>query len=122
MTATGRRQDAERRGRRAETIAAFYLMLKGFRIVLKRYKVKGGEIDLIAKRGRLVIFVEVKARATRDEALLAIDSEKQRRFETAARSFVRRYPGERRYRADALLILPRRWPVHVAEFMPLDLA
>jgi putative endonuclease len=117
-----KRQASERWGRRAETWAALYLMLKGFRIVVKRYKVKGGEIDLVAKRGSLVIFVEVKARATTGEALLAIDAEKERRFETAARSFVKRYPGKRRYRADAILMRPRHWPVHVTNIMALDLS
>jgi putative endonuclease len=122
MNGPNRRQLAERLGRRAETLAGFYLMLKGFRIVLKRYKVKGGEIDIIAKRGKLVIFVEVKARATTDAALLAIDTAKQQRFETAARNFVRRYPGQRRYRADAILIRPGRWPLHVVDAMALDLS
>ena len=73
--AAGERADrrlAERRGRRAETLAAWYLRLKGYRILARRYRTPVGEIDLIVRRGRLVAFVEVKRRPTEAEAAEAV--------------------------------------------------
>jgi putative endonuclease len=61
--ASAKRRRAWRRGRLAESMAAFLLRLKGFRILARGYKVPVGEIDIIARRGRLIAFVEVKARA-----------------------------------------------------------
>ena len=62
------RQEAERRGRGAETLACWYLRLKGWRILARRARVPGGEVEIIARRGRPLAFVEVKARATQEEA------------------------------------------------------
>ena len=80
----GRRYKAYRRGHRSEWLAALALMLKGYRIVARRYRTKLGEIDLIARRGDLVIMVEVKARPTLLEAMEAIGRESERRIEGAA--------------------------------------
>jgi putative endonuclease len=60
------RYEAEKRGRGAETLACWYLRLKGWRILARRARVPGGEVDIVARRGRIVAFVEVKARPTRD--------------------------------------------------------
>ena len=54
LTQAGRRHKAYRRGHRSEWLAALALMLKGYRIVARRYRTKLGEIDLIARRGDLV--------------------------------------------------------------------
>ena len=80
----GRRHKAYRRGHRSEWLAALALTLKGYRIVARRYRTKLGEIDLIARRGDLVIMVEVKARPTLLEAMQAIGRESERRIEGAA--------------------------------------
>ena len=61
---------AEKRGRGAETVAAWWLRLHGWRILARRARVPGGEVDIVARRGRTLAFVEVKARATADEATL----------------------------------------------------
>ena len=66
-----KRQAAERRGRRAEALAALWLRLKGYRILAHRVKLPVGEIDLVAAKGRLVAFIEVKAR---NDAALAVDA------------------------------------------------
>ena len=66
------RQRAYRRGHRGEWLAAAALMLKGFRIIARRYRTKLGEIDLIARRGNLVLIVEVKVRPTLMQAMEAI--------------------------------------------------
>ena len=72
---TAGRQKAYRRGHRGERLAAAALMLKGYRILARRYRTKLGEIDLIARRGNLVLFVEVKARRTLMKAMEAIAHE-----------------------------------------------
>lgn len=78
------RRKAYRRGHSSEWLAAAALMLKGFRIVARRYRTRLGEIDLIARRGNLVLIVEVKARKTLMEAMEAIAYESERRIEGAA--------------------------------------
>jgi putative endonuclease len=65
---------------KAEQIAAFLLRLKGYRILARRFVVSGGEIDLIAKRGSAIAFVEVKARADVEAAAIAITATKRKRI------------------------------------------
>ncbi|WP_031551278.1 YraN family protein [Parvularcula oceani] len=84
MRAKASRVAAERAGRRAETLAALLLRLKGYRILERRFRCHAGEIDLIARRGRLVAFVEVKARADHAAALLSVTPRARRRIEAAA--------------------------------------
>ena len=90
-------------------------MLKGFRIIARRYRTKLGEIDLIARRGDLVLIVEVKVRATLIEAMDAIARQSERRIEAAADLWLSRQPdyGRLSIRFDMVAVLPRRWPVHV---------
>lgn len=93
MTAGGesdRRRKAERGGRRAELLASLMLTLKGFEILERRYRTPAGEIDLIARRGRLLVFAEVKARATADAGVEAVTGPARRRIERAARLFLAR--------------------------------
>lgn len=110
-------------GLRAETLAAAALMLKGYRILARRFKASGGEIDLIAFRGDCVAFVEVKARPTLDEALSAIAWQKRQRISRAARAWLSRNPwaATRVLRGDAVYVAPWRWPKHVAAAVELDL-
>ena len=68
---------AFRTGLSAETRAAAYLMAKGYRILAKRFRTPHGEIDLVAKRRNLIAFVEVKARATLDDAAFAVTPRQQ---------------------------------------------
>ncbi len=109
------RREAYRRGHRGEWLAALALMLKGYRIVARRYRTKLGEIDLIARRGDLVLIVEVKARPTLAEAMDAVAYGSQRRIEGAADLWLSRQPDYARLsvRFDMVAVLPRRWPVHV---------
>lgn len=112
-----RRYGAYRRGHRSEWFAATALILKGYRIVARRYRTKVGEIDLIARRGDLVAIVEVKARPTLAEAMDAIGPYSQRRIEAAADLWLVRQPDHDRLsmRFDMVAVLPRRWPVHVED-------
>lgn len=109
------RMKAHRRGHRGEWLAAAALMAKGFRIVARRYKTKLGEIDLIARRGDLVLIVEVKARPTLISAMEAIGRESERRIEGAADLWLgrQRDHGRLSLRFDMVAVLPWRWPVHV---------
>jgi putative endonuclease len=110
------RQRAERGGRRAETLAAWWLRLKGWRILATRVRTPVGEIDLVARRGRTLAFVEVKARATDDEAGLALDDYRLRRVARAAEALAVRYARpDDTIRIDAIFVVPRRWPRHVPD-------
>ena len=109
-----KRQLAEARGRRAETLAAWWLRLHGWRILAKRARVPGGEVDLIARRGRTIAFIEVKQRCTADAAAWSLDQYRLRRVAVAAERLA---PGFARtgdtIRIDAMYIVPRRLPRHL---------
>ena len=108
-----RRAEAERRGRRAETKAAWWLRLHGWRIVGQRVRVHGGEIDLVARRGRTLAFVEVKARATVEAAAWAVDEQRLHRVAAAAEQLTARFgKGCDTVRIDLVLIVPGRLPQH----------
>ncbi|MFL6729392.1 MAG: YraN family protein [Sphingomicrobium sp.] len=107
-------QDAERRGRGAETIACWYLRMRGWRIVARRARVPGGEVDIVARRGRTLAFVEVKARGTADAAAFALDEWRLRRVAVAAERLMPRYmDGVDEVRIDAIFVVPFRWPRHL---------
>lgn len=114
---TGRRRAAERRGHWAETAAAWSLRLKGYRITAARHRTGLGEIDLVARRGSVVAFVEVKARPTVAAALAAVTPMQRRRIENAARTFIARLPADanRTIRFDVIVVRPWRWPGHLAD-------
>jgi putative endonuclease len=109
-----KRQRAERGGRRAERLAAWWLRLHGWHILAMRARTPVGEVDLIARRGKLLAFIEVKARATRAGAGLALDEYRLRRVVAAAEALAPRYarPGDD-LRVDALFITPWRLPRHL---------
>jgi putative endonuclease len=110
------RREAEQRGRWAEQLAAFYLRLHGWRILARRARVAGGEVDLVARRGRTLAFVEVKARATAEAAAFALDRQRLRRVAVAAERLAPRFmrAGDT-VRIDALFIVPGRWPRHLPD-------
>ena len=109
------RAEREARGRRGEWLAAWYLRLTGWRILAQRVKTPRGEIDLVARRGRLVVFVEVKWRARAKDLDEAIDHWRLRRVAAAAEAVAARFakPGDD-LRIDVLLLAPRRWPRRIA--------
>ena len=110
------RQAAEQRGRRAETLACWYLRLLGWRILARRARVPGGEVDIVARRGRTLAFIEVKARATPGSAELALDDWRLRRVAVAAERLAPRYMRDGDdVRIDALFMVPGRWPAHLPD-------
>lgn len=106
---------AEQRGRRAERIAAWYLRLKGWRIVGTRVRTPVGEIDIVARRFRTTAFVEVKTRGTLAELDHAVDRHRLRRVAAAASALAARhaFPGGD-IRIDVILVAPGRMPKHLS--------
>jgi putative endonuclease len=108
------RQVAFRTGISAESRAAAFLIAKGFRILARRWRSPVGEIDIIARRRSLLIFVEVKARANLDDAAWSV-TERQRLRIAAAEAWLARN-GDARIRDirfDAMLVAPGRIPRHI---------
>lgn len=112
--ATLRRRKALRRGSAAEYIAAIFLMLKGYRILAMRYKTKLGEIDIIARKGDLAVFVEVKARADEMGAVDAVSYTSQNRIRAASDLWLARQRDYIRLsqRYDIVAIVPGKLPRH----------
>jgi len=114
-TAAPARVAAFRTGLSAEARAAAFLMAKGYRILVKRFRTPYGEIDIVARRRNLLVFVEVKARATLDDAAYAVTPRQQQRIIDAAQAWLMAHPEHANFdlRFDAMLIAPRRLPRHL---------
>src|SRR3954468_7794784 len=106
---------AFRTGLSAESRAAAFLIAKGYRILAKRFRTPYGEIDLVARKRNLIAFVEVKARASLDEAAYAVTPRQQQRIVNAAQAWLMAHPehAEFEMRFDAMLIAPRSLPRHL---------
>lgn len=120
------RQAAQRRGRMAERIAALFLRLKGYAILaqgLKSGRGSGaGEVDLVARRGDLLAFVEVKSRASLDQAIESLTPFQRQRIERSAAAFLARRPGLSQcgIRFDMVLVAPWRLPRHIPDAWRID--
>ncbi|MFN3610321.1 MAG: YraN family protein [Hyphomonas sp.] len=112
-----KRQIAEARGREAERRAALWLRLKGYSILAARVKLPVGEIDLIARKGRLIAFVEVKARARQDDALGAVSVQSWHRISRAAEAWMGQRPkfADYGWRYDLIALAPGRLPNHLKD-------
>jgi putative endonuclease len=112
-----RRRAAYRSGHSGERLAALRLMLTGYRILARRYRTKVGEIDLIARRGGVVAFIEVKRRAELTQGLEAVTPQARIRIRRAAELYLRRNPAlaERALRFDVMVITPWAWPRHIVD-------
>lgn len=106
-----------RLGHAGEWAAAACLMFKGYRILARRWKAPGGEIDLIAIRGRRLAFVEVKRRANLVEAEASITQRQRRRVRQGARLWLGRHEryGKCEIGFDLVFVLPRRWPIYIKD-------
>ncbi len=105
---------AEQRGRQAERLCGWWLRLKGWRILARRVRTPAGEVDLIARRGGIIAFIEVKARASAAALDSAIDERRLARVAAAAESLAHLYlqPGDD-MRIDVMLLAPGRPPRHL---------
>lgn len=111
---------AEQRGRSGENRAAWYLRLTGWRILARRVKTPRGEIDIVARRGRTLCFIEVKWRNRYKDLDEAIDTYRLRRVAMAAEAVAHRFakPNDTQ-RIDVLLLAPGRFPRHIVNaWMP----
>ena len=102
-------------GLSAESRCAAWLLAKGYRILARRFRSRAGEIDIIARRRGVTAFIEVKARATLDEAAYAITPVQQRRIIAAAEAWLASHPqyANDELRFDAMLIAPGKLPRHL---------
>jgi putative endonuclease len=109
------RRASLRRGQRAEWVAATLLMLKGYRILGRRCRTRAGEIDLIAVRGSVVVFIEVKHRRTLEDAACAISLDQSQRLRRAAELWLAKRPRFQGHgwRFDAIFVTRGGWPVHI---------
>ncbi len=119
-----RRRRAYGRGRRAETMAAWWLRLKGYRIVARGFRAPLGEIDIIARRGRILALVEVKARGDLATAREALTRHQRKRIENAATIFLQHHPALAGLdlRFDVVLVAPGRRPHHITDAWRLESA
>lgn len=115
------REKARARGTAAEWLAVAWLGCKGYRILTRQFRANGGELDIVALTPfwteRTIVFVEVRARGTIEEAAESVGSVKRRRVETAAAQFCARRPklGALPRRFDLVLLTPGRWPRHMID-------
>lgn len=114
-----RHHEALARGRAAEWKAALWLMAKGYRILARSFRVSGGELDIVALppfwQPRMVVFVEVRARETKEAAAESVGAGKRDRVAWAASQFCarRRNLAQLPWRFDLILLAPGRWPYHM---------
>ena len=112
------RKTAESLGRRAETIAAAYLTCKLYRVLGRRVRTPLGELDVVAKSpSGILCFVEVKTRATLENAAESVSPRQRARIERAAALYLGARPALRQMgvRFDVILIVPRRLPRHLKD-------
>jgi len=111
-----------RLGVSAENVAAIFLGAKGYRTIARRWKSPVGEIDLVVKRGRLIVFVEVKARKGLDQAAESVQVRQRRRIVAAAEAWLAAHPEHAGYdmRFDAVLVTPGRMPQHIVSAFEAD--
>jgi len=104
-----------KRGHWAEFLCRVVLRLKGYKIIVSRYKSHQGEIDIVAQRGRTLAFVEVKARPTREQAGEAVSPQQQARLARCASLFHAHYRGlsQHTMRFDVMWVIPWHWPIHI---------
>lgn len=102
-------------GLSAESRAAAWLITKGYRILARRFRTPHGEIDIVARRRNLLAFVEVKARASLDDAAYAVTPRQQQRIVAAAQVWLMTHPEHANFelRFDVVLVAPKRLPTHL---------
>lgn len=104
-----------RRGTFGELVAAMLLVAKGYRIMARRQRTPYGEVDIIARRGSRIAFVEVKRRRSLDDGHAALTPTQARRIGAAADWWIDRHPRWREHEIglDAVLVVPGRLPRHL---------
>lgn len=113
--ASPQRLAAFQTGLSAESRCAAFLIAKGYRILARRFKTPVGEIDIVARKRNIVVFIEVKARASLDDAAWAVTPRQQQRIIAAAESWLATHPdyANADCRFDAMLVAPKSLPRHL---------
>lgn len=116
------RREAWRRGRRAELLCLISLRCRLYRILARRYRVAAGEIDLIARRGRVLAAIEVKARPDAATGNAAVLGRQRRRIARALEHFLATRPDLAALdtRFDVMVVVPRHWPRHLPDAWRAD--
>lgn len=119
---TPARRKSQQWGLKAESLCAAFLMLKFYRILARRFKTPVGEVDIIAMRGRSLVFVEVKARRDAGALAEAVSPQNRQRVTRAAQYFLSRNPRFQEYdmRFDVMLVGGGFWPAHKKNAWQLD--
>jgi putative endonuclease len=114
---TAERLRRYRLGRLAESLCAWHLRLRGYRVLARRFRSPVGEIDLVVRRGSIVAFIEVKARLDQDQGWLAITPRQRARVRRAAELFIARQPrlAGCAPRFDVMVVTPRHLPRHMID-------
>ncbi len=112
------RQDREKAGRRAETLAVWLLRIKGYRILARRLKTRSGEIDILARKGQNLIIVEVKQRQSIAQAEDSLKSRDWSRISAAANSHIAKTPDiqDLAVRYDVIFLIGRWKLIHHVDF------
>ncbi len=110
---SNQKKQAYLKGQRGEKIAAFYLWCKGYKILERRFKTPVGEIDLLVRKGKTLVAVEVKARGSLEKAAFSITPSQQQRIERALLYYLSRKPFPFTLRFDVILLAPWTWPAHI---------
>jgi len=110
------------KGKLAEASAEILLRTMGYSILARRFKTPSGEIDLVARRGARVAFIEVKLRPTLDDAVESVTPRLRRRVRDAAELWLQDHEGDPGLDPafDVVLMAPRQWPVHMADAFPFE--
>ena len=114
---TAKKRRAHRRGHFAEFLCLWHLRLRGYRILARRFRVPSGEIDLIARRGGILVAIEVKARANLGAAGEAVSAQNRRRVARALDHYLAIHPklAGLTQRFDVMLVVPGRLPRHLPD-------
>ncbi len=115
MTAAKRR--AWQRGRWAETLVVLGLRLTGHRVLARRYRTPVGEIDIVARRRKTLVFVEVKYRDAAGDTAAALGPRQRARIARAAGLFIAHHPeyADDSMRFDVILAARGRWPRRIKD-------
>jgi len=116
------RRRALRRGRFGEALCRWHLRLRGWRIVARGWRCPSGEIDIVARRGRVLAVIEVKARGDLADAVAAVLPRQRRRIARATSAFLLARPdlAELAPRFDVMLVAPLRPPRHLTDAWRAD--
>lgn len=117
MNPSHKRKNAAAFGAFGESLGALLLMFKGYRILARQFRRPVGEVDIIARRGEFLVFVEVKAREVENAARHAISANQRSRIIRAAEAFMQERPDLEglSIRFDALIVIRRRFPIHIVD-------